>query len=67
MLVAAFLDPPGPLTSVRVSRDEERPCEQNAIDPNASGDDVYRVAVRIRVKNIVRAAAPGIPFLSPQF
>lgn len=43
MLVAAFLDPPGPLASVRVRRDEERPGEQNAIDPNASGDNLYPV------------------------
>jgi hypothetical protein len=45
VLVAAFLDPSGPLASVGVRRDEERPCEQNAIDPNASGDDVYPVHV----------------------
>jgi hypothetical protein len=43
VLVAAFLDPSGPLASVRVKRDEERHCEQTAIDPNASGDDVYPV------------------------
>ena len=43
MLVAAFLDPSGPLASVRVRRDEERPREQNAIDPNGSDDDVYPV------------------------
>jgi hypothetical protein len=43
VLVAAFLDPSGPLASVRVRRDEERPCEQNAIDPKASGDEVYPV------------------------
>ena len=43
VLVAAFLDPSGPLATVRVRRDEERPCEQNAIDRNASGDDVYPV------------------------
>src|SRR5258708_18177524 len=39
VLVAAFPDPSGPVASVRVRRDEERPCEQNTIDPNASGDD----------------------------
>jgi hypothetical protein len=43
MPFAAFLEPSGPLTSVRVKRDEKSACQQNAIDPNASGDGEYPV------------------------